>query len=241
MMIDKSSPIPIYHQIEEQIRQQIDADILQQGESIPAERLFAEKYGISRMTVRQALNNLVNDGYLYRQKGKGTFVSQKKLAQKLQGLTSFTEEMKERGFEPSNRLIHFEVIAAPARIAKEFALTEHAPVYEIKRVRLADGKPMAFETTYIPANLAKGLTEDIIQKSLYDFIENQLELTIYEAKQELEAAIASNEEIRYLEVENGAPVLHIRRISYLKDGTAFEIVKSAFRADRYKFTLSLKR
>lgn len=240
-MIDKSSSIPIYLQIEEQIRQQIEEDILQPDESIPAERVIAQKYDVSRMTVRQALNNLVNDGYLYRQKGKGTFVSRKKLVQRLQGLTSFTEDMKERGFEPSNHLIRFEVIAAPARIANELALTEHSPVFEIKRVRLADGKPMALETTYIPANLAKGLTEDIIQKSFYDFVENDLQLTINEAKQELEAAIAADEEVHYLEVEEGAPILHIKRLSYLKDGTPFELVKSAYRADRYKFIHSLKR
>lgn len=240
-MIDKNSPIPIYHQLEEYIKTQIENGALKADDSIPSEREYAELYQISRMTVRQAINNLVNDGFLYRQKGRGTFVNKQKVEQKLQGLTSFTEDMIERGMKPSSKLVSFEIIPASAPIASRLHLKENTPVYEIQRIRLADNSPMAVETSYLPANLIKGVTEEIINQSLYKFIEDHLSLTISEATQQIEAATAKELEIKYLQVEKGAPVLLIVRTSYLEDGTPFELVKSAYRADRYKFVHSMKR
>ncbi|RSD25141.1 GntR family transcriptional regulator [Mesobacillus subterraneus] len=240
-MINKSSPIPIYHQLEEYIKAQIDSGELQPDETIPSERVYADMFQISRMTIRQALTNLVNDGYLYRQKGKGTFVNKKKVEQRLQGLTSFTEDMKERGFTPGSRLVSFEIIPAGREIADRLHLNENTPVYEIKRVRLADNVPMALETTYLPANLVKGLTEEIINQSLYQYIEEKLSLVIHEATQQIEASIAKEPELRLLDIEKGSPVLLILRTSSLKDGTPFEFVKSAYRADRYKFVHTMQR
>ncbi len=240
-MIDKTSPIPIYHQLEEYIKSQIEIGELKPDEAIPSERVYADLFKISRMTIRQALTNLVNDGYLYRQKGKGTFVNQKKVEKSLQGMTSFTEDMKERGLTPGSRLVSFEIIPASRQIAEKLRLGEHTPVFEIKRVRLADDAPLALETTYLPANLVKGLTEEIINRSLYEYIEEKLSLTIHEATQEIEAAIAKEHELRLLGIDRGSPVLLIHRSSYLKDGTPFEYVKSAYRADRYKFVHSMQR
>ncbi|MGA9227268.1 MAG: UTRA domain-containing protein, partial [Mesobacillus sp.] len=114
-------------------------------------------------------------------------------------------------------------------------------VYEIKRVRLADNVPMALETTYLPANLVKGLTEDIINQSLYQYIEEKLNLVIHEATQQIEASNAKDQELRLLEIEKGSPVLLILRTSILKDGIPFEFVKSVYRADRYKFVHTMQR
>jgi GntR family transcriptional regulator len=240
-MIDKNSPIPIYHQLEEYIKSQIESGALKVDEAIPSEREYAERYQISRMTVRQAINNLVNEGYLYRQKGRGTFVNKQKVEQKLQGLTSFTEDMLERGMKPSSKLLSFQIIPADIQVASRLKLKENTPVYEIQRVRLADDVPMALETTYLPANLVKGLTEEIINQSLYKYIEDTLLLTISEAAQQIEAASAKEIEVKHLEIEKGSPVLLILRTSYLQDGTPFEFVKSAYRADRYKFVHTMKR
>ncbi|WP_282597677.1 GntR family transcriptional regulator [Bacillus sp. REN3] len=240
-MIDKNSPIPIYHQLEEYIKAQIENGELEPDQAIPSERVYADMFQISRMTIRQALTNLVNEGYLYRQKGKGTFVNKQKLEQRLQGLTSFTEDMRERGLTPSSRLISFEIIPAGRGIADRLNLAENTPVYEIKRVRLANNLPVALETTYLPANLVKGLTEEIINQSLYQYIEEKLSLEISEATQQIEASIAREQELRHLEIEKGSPVLLILRTSILKDGSPFEFVKSAYRADRYKFVHTMKR
>ncbi|MFE8701594.1 phosphonate metabolism transcriptional regulator PhnF [Cytobacillus sp. FJAT-54145] len=240
-MIDKYSPIPIYHQLEEYIRGQIENGTYPFDTTIPSERELAERFEISRMTVRQAINNLVNDGYLYREKGRGTFVNRRKVEQKLQAVTSFTEDMIERGLTPKNKLLTFHIIPANGKVASILNLQEHTPVYEIKRIRIADDSPIAIETTYLPANLIKGLSEEILNRSLYNYIENDLSLKISEATQEIEAASAKQQDTAHLQIEKGAPVLVISQTSILDDGTPFEYVKSIYRADRYKFVHKMKR
>ncbi|SFC86019.1 GntR family transcriptional regulator [Bacillus sp. OV322] len=240
-MINKNSPIPIYYQLEEHIKELIENGELKPGDSLPAEREYAEKYQISRMTVRQAFTQLVNAGYLHRLQGKGTFVSQRKIEQPLQGLTSFTEDMKARGLAPGSQLVNFEIIPAASQIAHTLSIGEYGPVYEIKRIRLADDVPMALETNYISANLIKGLTEDIVNRSLYAYIEEQLGFHIEHASQVIESSIASKMEAKFLKIQTGAPVMRIERNTFLKDGTPVEFVKSSYRADRYKFMISMKR
>lgn len=240
-MINKNSPVPIYHQLEEYIKQQIESGFLKEEEVIPSEREFAERFQISRMTVRQAINNLVADGYLNRKKGRGTFVSKKKVEQELQGMTSFTEDMLSRGMKPSSKLLSFKIIQADKKTAFDLKITENDPIYKIKRIRLADGAPMALETAYIPVNIVPGLTEENSNLSLYQYIEEHLSLSISEATQEIEAAIADVHIAELLGIEEGEPILFIVRIAYLQDGTPFELVKSSFRADRYRFIATMKR
>lgn len=240
-MIDKNSPIPIYYQLEEHIKELIEKGELKPGDALPAEREYSEKHQISRMTVRQAFTQLVNDGYLYRLQGKGTFVADRKIEQTLQGLTSFTEDMRTRGLEPGSQLVHFEIIPASSKIAQQLAIQEYAPVYEIKRIRLADNVPMALETNYISANLIQGLTEQIVNQSLYEYIEGKLNLRIDHASQVIESSVANQAEAQYLKIKKGAPVMLIQRNTFLRDGTPVEFVKSSYRADRYKFMIQMKR
>lgn len=240
-MINKNSPIPIYYQLEEHIRDLIEKGELKPGDALPAEREYAEKYQISRMTVRQAFTKLVNEGYLHRLQGKGTFVSQRKIEQALHGLTSFTEDMKARGFVPGSTLVDFEIIPATGLIASMLSIQEHGPVYEIKRIRLADDEPMALETTYISANLVKGVTEGIVNDSLYAFMEEQQNLVIDRASQVIESSVASPGEAGLLKIKKSAPVMLIQRQTFLRDGTPLEFVKSIYRADRYKFMIQMKR
>ncbi|MEH7252835.1 GntR family transcriptional regulator [Neobacillus niacini] len=240
-MINKNSPVPIYHQLEEYIKQQIENGILQEEAVIPSEREYAQTFQISRMTVRQAINNLVIEGYLTRQKGRGTFVKKKKVEQELQGMTSFTENMLSRGINPSSTLLSFQIIHADKKTAFDLNIEENESVYKIKRIRLADGSPMAIETAYIPVELVPGLTEENSNLSLYQYIEENLALTISEATQEIEASIAGSVDAEILEITIGDPLLLIKRISYLLDEIPFELVKSIFRADRYRFIHTMKR
>ncbi|HJV32215.1 MAG TPA: GntR family transcriptional regulator [Bacillales bacterium] len=240
-MIKKNSPIPIYYQLEEHLKELIENGELKPGDAIPPEREYAEKYQISRMTVRQAFTHLVNAGYLHRIQGKGTFVAERKIEQPLQGLTSFTEDMKARGLKPGSQLIQFEMIPATTQIANQLSIQEYAPVYEIKRIRLADDVPMALETNYISANLIKGLTEQIVNQSLYSYIETQLGYQIDHASQVIESSIANQIEAEHLKIKKGSPVMLIQRNTFLQDGTPVEFVKSSYRADRYKFMIQMKR
>lgn len=240
-MINKNSPVPIYHQLEEYIKQQIEIGILKEEAVIPSEREYAQKFQISRMTVRQAINNLVSEGYLKRQKGRGTFVSKKKVEQELQGMTSFTEDMLSRGMNPSSTLLSFQIIPAEKKTALDLRIDENEPVYKIKRIRLADGAPMALETAFIPVKLVPGLTEENSNLSLYQYIEENLSLSISEATQEIEASIANSHDADVLGIQIGDPILLIERISYLQNEIPFELVKSTFRADRYRFIHTMKR
>lgn len=241
MFINKHSPIPIYHQIEEQLKTLINKGELQPDTLLPSEREYSEKFGISRMTVRQALSNLVSQGYLYRQKGKGTYVSKQKIKQPLQGLTSFTEDMESRGLKPSSKLLRFEIIKADELIMNQLDSPYGANVYEIFRIRLANDIPMALETTYIPVDLLKGLTVSDLEASLYEYVEEHLDSLIAHARQELEVSVANDFEASHLSIPKGAPVLLMKRQSFLQNGTPFEFVKSIYRGDRYSFIFQMDR
>ena len=224
-MLDKQSPIPIYIQIEEQLKQQIQQGDFSVGTSIPSERELSERFAVSRMTVRQSITNLVNDGLLYREKGRGTFVASPKVEQPLNGLTSFTEDMESRGMVPSSKLIGFEILDPETDVAHELQLDDGDQVYFVERIRFADDKPMAIERTFLPVKRFPNLTEESFQGSLYAVIENKQQLKISHAPQRMEAGL----------------VKMIERISFLEGDLPFEVVRSTYRADRYKFTTEIQR
>ncbi|MED0662356.1 GntR family transcriptional regulator [Geobacillus thermodenitrificans] len=240
-MIDKQSPVPIYYQLEQYMKEKIEKGEWQPGEMIPSERELAEMYDISRMTVRQAVNNLVNDGYLVRRRGKGTFVAAKKIEQPLKGLTSFSEDMRARGMEPDTVVLGFETVPASKKLTEWLAVKEGDALYEIRRLRLADGSPMALETLYIPCALAPHLTREIVNGSVYEFMEKEVGLAIGTAVQVIEASVARKLEAEHLQVKEGAPVLLLERRTYLTDGRPLEVVKSVYRGDRYKFIVEMER
>jgi len=241
-MINKNSPIPIYYQLEEEIRRTIQEE-LTPGDLLPSERDYSEKYDISRMTVRQAISNLVKEGLIYRQKGRGTFVADKKFEQDLSGLSSFSEDMINRGLTPSNELLSFKEITGNAFVASKLKMASDSKMYEVKRIRLANDEPVALETIYTPTALVDQLNEQDIAVSFYDYIEKNLNLKIAYGEQTIEASLASEDEIHYLNINEGDPVLVMHRISYLNDDqeTPIEYVTSTYRSDKYKFIMQMKR
>lgn len=239
-MIQKNSPSPIYHQLEEEIKGAIQSLDLVPGEMIPSEKEYTEKYGISRMTVRQAISNLVNGGYLYRQRGKGTFVAQQ-LEQPLQGLTNFSEDMISRGLKPSTRCISFTEVNADHELAAKLEVEEGAPIFELERVRLADQLPMAFERLYLSKDLAPDLTEEMAVSSIHDYVKKTFGLKIQHGRQVIEASIAQKNEAEMLEVVEGSPILLIERRIILDTNRPLGVVRSVYRADRYKFRINLER
>lgn len=240
-VVDKNSPLPLYYQLEEQIKKSIESEELRPGDALPSERELSESYQISRMTVRQAITNLVNKGYLFREKGKGTFVTSQKFEQNLQGLTSFTEDMKARNLIPGSKLLHFEIYPADEDIKAKLSLEDDELIYKIKRLRLANDEPIAVETSYLPVKLVPGLTPEILASSIYTYIEKDLQLTIGHASQTVEAAIVDAEDQQHLNINKGVPVLLIQRETFLENGTPLELVRSSYRADRYKFKIDIER
>ncbi|MGK7379677.1 GntR family transcriptional regulator [Planococcus sp. 1R117A] len=240
-MLDKQSHIPMYVQIEEELKRRIERGEFPIGTAIPSERELTELFGVSRMTVRQSVTNLVNEGLLYREKGRGTFVASPKVEQPLNGLTSFTEDMKARGLTPRNKVINFKKGSPEPDIAKELQLGHGEEVYTVERIRYANEKPMAIERTYLPVKLFPQLSEEALAGSLYSLIEQEQKLAISHASQRMEAALVKQEEAELLQIGMPAAILIIERVSYLASGVPFEVVRSTYRADRYKFITEIQR
>lgn len=240
-MLDKQSPIPMYVQIEDYLKNQILQGDFVIGVAIPSERELTDTFGVSRMTVRQSITNLVNEGLLYREKGRGTYVATPKIEQPLNGLTSFTEDMLSRGMKPSNKLVSFEKMMPEMDIAHELQLAEDEEVFIVKRIRYADDKPMAIERSYLPVKLVPDLELDNIEGSLYSFIEKDKRLIISHASQRMEAVLVKKEDAEFLQICMPSAVLMIERISYLTNDVPIEIVRSTYRADRYKFISEIRR
>lgn len=238
--IDKYSVVPIYHQLKMVIQERIKSGEYGVDTNLPSEREFCEKYSISRMTVRQALSDLVKEGLLYRQRGKGTFVSSPKIEQVLSNLTSFTEDMLSRNIKPGVRMVELKKIEATASISKLLDVLENTPLFEIIRVRLADDEPMAIETVYIPVHYYPRLSaEEVAHGSLYNVLRIKANLMIHEAVQSIEADLAGQYEAELLHIKPKSPVILMKRLTKNASGQTFEYVKSVYRGDRYIFTTKL--
>lgn len=237
-MIDKNSPIPLYFQLKETIRQNIDDSVYVPGDILPSENELSDKYKISRMTVKQALDSLAADGIVTRVKGKGTFVADKKIEQNILGLTGFSEDMALRGMHPSSVIIQNCQITAQQNVAEILLEKE---VNLIKRIRFADNCPLGVEESYIPVSVIPSISDEILETSIYNYLENVIHKKISYAKQTLEASVASEGDAKLLKIDKGAPILILNRTTFLEDGMPFEFTKTTFRGDRYKYIVDLKR
>lgn len=235
---------PLYQRLMELLQEEIDAGRLKPGDQVPSERELADQYSMSRMTVRHALTELVNEGILYRQQGKGTFVALPKIRQKLGGLTSFTEDMVSRGLRPGAHVLSVQVVPAPYRVRHALGLPDDAAAAEVLRVerlRLADGEPMALEVTHLPLTRIHGLSgENLDNVSLYERLQ-QYGVVPNHATQTIEPAAADAALARVLKVREGALLLLLERTTYDQRGEAIEFVSSHYRGDRYRFMVELQR
>lgn len=240
--IDKNSPIPMYYQIMSQLREKIAAGEYDVNDALPPERELVETYQVSRMTIRQAILELVNEGILVRRKGIGTFVAPPKLEQPLNSLTSFTEDMARRGMKADSRIISFKEMTPDPTLRKTLGLSAEDTVFECVRLRLADEEPMALETTALLASICPGLRAEALEhQSLYTVLSEQWGVQLDFATQSLEPILAPAYEATLLHVAPGSPLLLMHRVTYDQSGRAFEHVKSLYRGDRYKFVTELHR
>ncbi len=240
--IDRQSPIPMYYQIMNQLREKISAGEYTVDSALPPERELVESYQVSRMTIRQAISELVNEGILVRRRGIGTFVAPPKLEQPLNSLTSFTEDMAQRGMKAGSRIVSFKEIVPDPAIRKTLGLSAEDKVFECVRLRLADEEPMALETTSLVASLCPGLQAEVLEnQSLYKVLTERWGIQLDYATQSLEPILAPPYEAALLHVAPGSPLLLIHRVTYDQNGWAFEHVKSLYRGDRYKFVTELHR
>src|SRR5919202_2889223 len=169
--LDRASPVHLYHQLKLILRSKIENGEWKPGDQIPTEEELCERYRVSRITVKQAINGLVAEGLLYRQQGKGTFVATPKIEQGPERLTSFSEQMQQRGLRPGGTLLNRRVIPASKKVAEQLKLELGAPVIQIQRLRLADDEPMGIQTAHIPLSRCPQLLEEELgQQSLYKLL-----------------------------------------------------------------------
>lgn len=240
--VDRQSAVPIYTQVEALILEPIHNGQLKPGARAPSEREIADTLGISRMTARAAVTNLVQSGYLYKVPGKGTFVSNPKLPQSLADLTSFTEDMEQRGLRPGARTLAQDLTrAAPLEARELLGTPDDDELVRVVRLRLADGEPMCLESSYLSkARCVWVLGEDLEHQSLYRLLDAR-GLHLQVADERLEATPLGGEAAELLGVEPGVASLQITRVSYLDGAHPIEYVRSLYRGDRYEFRTRLSR
>jgi GntR family transcriptional regulator len=211
------------------------------GEAIPSERQLSADLGVSRLTVRAALDDLAREGYLVRRRGAGTFVSEPKITQELT-MTSFTDDMRRRGMRPASRTLELRVSPAGARLGRLLRVSPSEPVVVATRLRLADGESMAIETVHILESRVPGLTaRDLEQRSFYELLEERYGIEIVGGEQTIEPTVTDEDESEALGVPLHSPAFRFERLTHSAEGAIAEFVESVYRGDRYKLVTALSR
>ncbi len=235
-----SSAYPKYYRLMEHIRAGIAQGVWKPGDAIPSERELSERFGISRMTVRQAIHRLVQEGLLRREHGRGTFVATPKLRQHLTRLTGFTEDMRQRGLRSRSQVLRLEMVEPSPDAATALRIRPWQSVLLLERLRLAGEEPIALESCYLhfPGN-TRLLARDFTASSLYRTLVEEFEVIPSRAEQQVEAVLATARERKLLHLPPNSPVLRNRRVTYDQHDRPFEYTESAYRGDRYVFYVEL--
>lgn len=228
---------PMYIRIHNQIKRDIETHVYKVGDRIPAERQLAVKFGVSRMTLRQAIKTLEEEGILERRLGSGTYVANQKVQEKMSGIMSFTEITKANGQKPSSKLILYQ-IGKPSLSEKEkLKLKSDADVLRMERIRYADDVPICHEIVTIPYSLVKNNSKEEISSHLYETLEKN-GYQIGKVTEHISASISNENEARLLKVKKGIALITRRQVTELSDGQPFEYTRASYVAERFEFTFS---
>jgi GntR family transcriptional regulator len=236
----RSAGVPLYVQVREQLREQIAA--VAPGDIIATEPALCAAFGVSRITIRKAIDDLVGENLLIRRQGRGTYKAAPKLIHELNSITSWTEQLKALGYTPRTSERSVEEIPVPKQIAKLLQLdaTEHVVV--LRRLRLADNEPITHMVNYMPARLVPGFAAAIeSSESLYQVLADRYGLVATHAVDTVTTRAATDMESARLRIEAWAPVLSVMRVSFLGDGTPFEVTVAISRGDRFEYRVKLFR
>ncbi len=237
--LNKSSALPLYYQLAKTLRDKIHAGEYQQGDQIASERELMDTYEVSRNTVRDAIDSLVNEGLLEREHGRGTFVANPTMKLGLTRLTSFSEDMRERHLVPSARLISKELMVPPPTVQKQLNLLGEDKVLKLVRLRYADDIPMALNISYFSLESCPGLSEeDFATNSVYEILERKYAVRLSRAEEIVRADSASDFQAEMLKVQPGMPILVIEGVVFQEDGRPIEHLCSIYRSDRYVFSIN---
>jgi GntR family transcriptional regulator len=209
------------------------------GDAIPSERALSADLGVSRLTVRAALDELVREGYLVRRRGAGTFVSEPKIAQELT-MTSFTDDMRRRGLSPESRTLSLDVVAAGARLGRILHVSPSERVVVAKRLRLADRETMAIEELHVREALVPELSgRDLEERSFYELLRDRYGIEVVGGMQTIEPTVTNEDESSALGVPLHSPAFLFERVTRSDSGEIVEYVRSIYRGDRYRLVTEL--
>lgn len=228
---------PVYIQIHNQLREQIEGGKWQVGEKIPAERELATTFGVSRMTLRQAIQTLVDEGVLERRVGAGTYVASRKVQEKMAGVTSFTDLMKAAGKVATSKTISYHLTVPSQTELEKLQLNAGEQVLRMERIRYGSGVPICYEVATIPAGLIEGFSKEEVTSSFYRTLAERAHHYPGHATQQVSATNATEKIAEYLKIRRGDALLRMTQISYLQDGRPFEYVHTQYVGSRFEFVL----
>lgn len=230
---------PLYLQLKEMVKENIKTGKYKTGELIPTELEFQKEFNISRITARQAINELALEGYVKRIKGKGTIVQYPRIEEPLVRIKSFTNEMKERGIEASTKWAEITITKAFEDVPENLQVEKGEDIYKVRRVRCADGEPIVLFDTYFKMELNLELDNELYYGSLYDYLHTTRGINIAKIKQHIGAASANSFISEHLGIKKGEPVLVLKRQSFDENGNLIEFTKGYYIAERYEYYIEI--
>ncbi|MFO8043490.1 MAG: GntR family transcriptional regulator [Alkalispirochaeta sp.] len=235
--IDKDTPIPLYYQLKEILRDHISSS--EPGELIPTEMELCDQFDISRPTVRQAINELVNEGYLHRSKGKGTFITEPKVRRDfLIRLESFHQEMREKGISARTKVLGLDLTTANDIVSKKLQVEMGSQVAFLRRLRFATHSPLMYVESFVPYERVPGFEKiDFEQESLHDVLMGTYQITLGKGVRALEAIRCPDSIAEILEIESGAPAHYVETEFYSAHGWPIEFSTGWYRGDRSRFVV----
>ena len=239
--LSRSNKVPLYYQLYEILQEQIKNGVWQPEEMLPTEFDLVERYDLSRATVRQAFELLVNQGWVYRRQGQGTFVSRPAFEQNINRIVSFWEDMHQRGLKPGTRILSSEIIQATDEVIENLQVEPNEELASLVRLRMADDEPLSVEHSLLVHRYCRGiLDQDYENSSLRQMLVDQYNIRIVTAKQKIRAVSATEYIADLLNVDVNAPLLYIERVSFTDQGIPVEFLRIHLRGDRYTFHTELR-
>ena len=237
----RADGVPVYVQIRESLRAEIMRGALRRGEQLPPESELAARYNVSRMTIRESIEGLVDEGLLYRRQGVGTFVALPHLQRDHTRLTSFFDKAENEGIQARAKVLKLEVIPAKPKVAEALDLPAESLVIRVKTLRFADNVPITVHDAHVPQKLFPDLVNENLETQHLWTIFEKCGYHVKRAIQRLEAREASREQAALMKIKEGAPVLFKERTVYADDGTPVEFTYCYNRGDLYSLTVALER
>lgn len=236
----EKTKIPLYIQVEATLKEMIEDTVYSVGDQIPSERELSEQLGVSRMTVRRAIENLIDRGLLERRSTSGTYVRQPQVQRRLgrEKSVGLTQQLKEEGEIPGSKLLSFEIMRAPLKVAEKLNIRLGSQIVVLRRLRLANEEPFCIETSYIPYDLVPGLcAEDFAQSdvSLYAIMQSRYHINLDIGEETLKISFATLEEAAELNIQEGAPVILFQSVVKDIQGRCVEFLKSVNHPGRVVF------